>query len=82
MAPTETPDPELEPSDAARVVRRSGCGVVANPDDPAALVALLRDLSQEPERVARMGERAAAIANEFTLETELQRFVEVMEGAA
>jgi colanic acid biosynthesis glycosyl transferase WcaI len=71
-----------EESDAARVVRRSGCGVVANPDDPAALVALLRDLSQDPERVARMGERAAAIANEFTLEKELHRFVEVMEGAA
>jgi hypothetical protein len=45
-------------------------------------VALLRDLSQHPERVARMSDRAAAIANEFTLETELQRFVEVMEGAA
>ena len=71
-----------EESDAARVVRRSGCGVVANPDDPAALVALLRDLSQDPERVARMSDCAAAIANEFTLDTELQRFVEVMEGAA
>ena len=28
------------------------------------------------------GERAAAIANEFTLEKELQRFLEVMEAAA
>jgi glycosyltransferase involved in cell wall biosynthesis len=71
-----------EESDAARVVRRSGCGVVANPDDPAALVALLRDLSQDPELVARMSDRAVAIAKEFTLEKELQRFVQVMEGAA
>jgi glycosyltransferase involved in cell wall biosynthesis len=70
-----------EESDAARVVRRSGCGVVANPDDPAALVVLLQDLSQDPERVARMSDRAAAIANEFAREGELQRFVQVMEAA-
>jgi glycosyltransferase involved in cell wall biosynthesis len=70
-----------EESDAARVVRRSGCGAVANPDDPAALVTLLRDLAQDPERVARMRDRAVAIANEFTLEKELQRFVQVLEGA-
>jgi len=71
-----------EESDAARVVRRSGCGVVANPDDLAAFVALLRELSQDPERVARMSDRAVAIANEFTLEKELQRFVQVMEDVA
>jgi hypothetical protein len=56
--------------------------VVANPDDPAALVTVLRDLSRDPGRVVRMSDRAAAIAGEFTLETELQRFVAVMEDAA
>lgn len=71
-----------EESDAARIVRRSGCGVVANPDDPAAFVALLRELSHDPERVARMSDRAVAIANEFTLEKELQRFVQLMEDVA
>lgn len=70
-----------EDSDAARVVRRSGCGVVANPDDPAAFVAVLRELAQDPEQVVKMGERAAAVANEFALDKELQRFVEVMEEA-
>jgi colanic acid biosynthesis glycosyl transferase WcaI len=69
-------------SDAARVVRRTGCGVVANPDDPAALVTLLRELSQDPERVGRMSVRAAAVANEFALHKELRRFVQVMEEAA
>lgn len=71
-----------EESDAARVVRRSGCGVVANPDDPVAFVVLLRELSQDPERIVRMSERAAAIANEFALEKELRRFVQVMEDVA
>jgi putative colanic acid biosynthesis glycosyltransferase WcaI len=70
-----------EESDAARIVRRSGCGVVANPDDPAALVVLLRELAQDPDRVARMSDRAAATAQEFTLEKELQHFVQVMEAA-
>jgi len=69
-------------SDAARVVRRSGCGVVANPDDPVALLALLRELSQDPERLERMSGRAAAVANEFALHKGLKRFVQVMEDAA
>jgi glycosyltransferase involved in cell wall biosynthesis len=71
-----------EECDAARLVRRSGCGVVVNPDDPAALVSVLRELSQDPERVARMADRAAAVSGEFNLETELQRFVAVIEDAA
>jgi len=69
-------------SDAARIVRRTGCGVVTNPDDPAALVAVLRDLSQSPRRIAEMGERAVAAANEFALDNELRRFVKIMESAA
>ena len=69
-------------SDAARVVRRSGCGVVANPDDPVALLALLRELSQDPERLERMSGRATAVANEFALHKGLKRFVQVMEDAA
>ena len=71
-----------EESDAARIVQRSGCGVVANPDDPTAFVALLRELSQDPERIKRMSECAAAVANEFAIHKELRRFVQVMEDAA
>jgi colanic acid biosynthesis glycosyl transferase WcaI len=71
-----------EDCDAARIVRRTGCGVVANPDDPAALVTLLHELSQDSGRVAQMSARAAATAREFAMEKELQHFVEVMEGAA
>jgi glycosyltransferase involved in cell wall biosynthesis len=69
-----------EESDVARVIRRSGCGVVANPDDPVSLAAILRELARDPERVARMSIRAAAIAPEFSLQKELQRFLETMEG--
>ncbi len=71
-----------ENSDAARIVRRSGCGVVVDPDDPAALVDLLRDLARDPERMAEMSRRAKAAAAEFELEKELHRFVRVMEEVA
>lgn len=70
-----------EESDAARVIRRSGCGVVANPDDPASVAALVEELARDPERVASMSRRAAEIAPEFSVQKELQRFVEVMEEA-
>ena len=71
-----------EESDVARIIRRSGCGVIANPDDPASVVSLVRELSQDPQRVAAMSDRAAAAATEFSLEKELRRFVQVMEDAA
>jgi len=70
-----------EESDVARVIRRSGCGVVANPDDPGSLVAAVQTLAHDPERVARMSACAMAIAPEFSLPSELQRFVETMEEA-
>ncbi len=70
-----------EESDVARVIRRTGCGVVANPDDPASVAAVVQELARDPERVARMSRRAAEIAPEFSLPKELQRFVEVMEDA-
>jgi len=65
-----------EKSDVARVIRRSGCGVVANPDDPASLTALVAELARDPGRVAAMSARALAIAPEFAMEKELGRFVE------
>src|SRR5439155_24223680 len=66
-------------SDAARLVRRTGCGVVADPDDPASVAAIVQELARDPERVARMSRRAREVAPEFALEKELQRFREVIE---
>jgi len=68
-----------EESDAARLVRRTGCGVVADPDDPASVAAIVQELARDPERVARMSQRAREVAPEFALEKELQRFREVIE---
>jgi len=64
-----------EDSDVARIIRRSGCGVIANPDDPAALIRTIKQLARDPERVEQMGECARAIAPEFAFDKELGRFV-------
>ena len=71
-----------EGCDAARLVRQNDCGMVASPDDPTSLVAVIRELSRDPGRVAQMGARAAAVAREFALEKQMERFVEVMESTA
>jgi len=68
-----------EESDVARVIRRSGCGIVANPDDPASLAATVEELARDPERVAAMSRCAAAVATEFSGEHELSGFVEAVE---
>lgn len=69
-----------EESDAARVVRRVGCGVVVDPDDPTALAAAVRKLTHDRERLARMGERALQAAVDYEREKELQHFRQVVEG--
>jgi len=68
-----------EESDAARIIRRGGCGVIADPDDPTSVVSLVRELSHNPQQVAAMGNRARETATEFSLEKELRRFVHVVE---
>jgi colanic acid biosynthesis glycosyl transferase WcaI len=70
-----------EESDAARVIRRTGCGVVADPDDPASLALAVQGLSRDRECLARMGERAREAAPNFSMERELARFVRVIEDA-
>jgi glycosyltransferase involved in cell wall biosynthesis len=71
-----------EGSDAARVVRRLGCGVVIDPDDPAALAAIVRELANDRPRLAQMGDRALQAAGDFARDKELQLFRKVIEGAA
>jgi putative colanic acid biosynthesis glycosyltransferase WcaI len=71
-----------EESDAARVVRRMGCGEVADPDDPASFAALVQELARDRERLARMGECALQAAESFARDKELQLFRRIIEEAA
>ena len=69
-------------SDAARIVSESGCGVSADPDDPAAIAAAILELRDDPNRLAQMGVRAKETAAKYARVDELERFVEVIEEAA
>ncbi len=71
-----------EASDAARIVRRLGCGVVVDPDDSAALAAVVKELAHDRERLAQMAERALQAAGEFARDKELQLFCRAVEDAA
>ncbi len=71
-----------EGSDAARVVRRLDCGVVVDPDDPAAVAAIVQELARDRNRLAQMGERAFQAAGEFERGKELQHFCGVIDGVA
>ncbi len=69
-------------SDAARIVCESGCGIVVDPDDPEAVARAIRELSNDPMRLAEMGRRARGAASKYARVTELQKFAGIIEEAA
>jgi glycosyltransferase involved in cell wall biosynthesis len=68
-------------SDAARIVTNAGCGLTADPDDPVAVAAAIRQLRQDPGRLAEMGRCARETAKTYAKVDELNRFAAVMEEA-
>jgi putative colanic acid biosynthesis glycosyltransferase WcaI len=66
-------------SDAARIVSESGCGLWADPDDPAEIAAAIRALRDDPNRLTQMGIRARETAAKYARVDELERFVAVIE---
>ena len=64
-----------EASDVARIVTRYGCGVVADPDKPAAVAAAVRGLAQDRVQLQQMAQRARAIAPEYERGKQLDRLV-------
>lgn len=69
-------------SDIARIIERTGCGIVVDPEDASAVARILRDLADHRERVEQMAQRARAIAPEFDMERQLERFVCLIEQIA
>jgi putative colanic acid biosynthesis glycosyltransferase WcaI len=68
--------------DASRIVRESGCGMAADPDDPSAVAAAIRTMTADPAELTNMGHRAREIAQRYVRVDELARFVGVVEDAA
>jgi glycosyltransferase involved in cell wall biosynthesis len=67
--------------DAARIVTSEGCGLAADPDDPAAVAAAIRELRRDPVRLAEMGRRAQETSTKYARVIELQRLMEIIEDA-
>lgn len=68
--------------DAARIVCEAGCGMAADPDDPATVAAAIRALCSDPARLLEMGRRSRETAEKYARVNELARFVGIMEEAA
>jgi colanic acid biosynthesis glycosyl transferase WcaI len=66
-------------SDAGRIVTASGCGVCVDPDDPNAVAAAIRELREDPTRLAEMGRRARETAKTYARVNELNRFAAVID---
>jgi colanic acid biosynthesis glycosyl transferase WcaI len=69
-------------SDTARTVVEAGCGLAADPDDPAAVAAAIRQLRSDPAKLAEMGRRAREISGRYARVNELRHFVEVVDEVA
>ena len=55
--------------------------VVADPDDPASIVAAIREMRANPEKLREMGRKAREKAREFDREEQLRLLLEIVEGA-
>jgi glycosyltransferase involved in cell wall biosynthesis len=68
-----------EECDVVRIIRRSGCGLAANPDDPASVVEAIRGVLHDAEHIRNMGLRAREIAFSYDRVKQLKIFTETLE---
>ena len=66
-------------SEVARIVARHECGLIANPDDPAAVAAAIREARNDPAQLIAMGQRAREVAREFEVTGQLRLFRQLVE---
>jgi glycosyltransferase involved in cell wall biosynthesis len=70
-----------EECDVVRIIRRTGCGLAANPDDPNTVVEALRGVLHDSEQLRNMGLRAREIAISYDRVKQLKIFTETIEEA-
>jgi glycosyltransferase involved in cell wall biosynthesis len=66
-------------SDVARIIRRSGSGIAANPDDPNSIAEGIRGVLHDAEQLENMGRRAREISFSYDRVTQLKIFTETIE---
>ena len=68
-----------EESDVVRIVRRTGCGIAADPDDPNSVAESIRSVLHNPEQLQTMGRRARESAFAYDRVKQLRIFCETIE---
>ena len=70
-----------EETDVVRIIRRTGCGVAADPDDPASVAEAIRSVLHDPEQLQIMARRAREISFSYDRVKQLKIFSETIEAA-
>jgi glycosyltransferase involved in cell wall biosynthesis len=68
-------------TEVARFAERDGCGLAADPDDPASVAAAVRTVLQAPDRLAGMGRKSRELAEAYDRTKQLRTFVQAIEEA-
>lgn len=68
-----------EGCEAARLVRRHGCGLVADPEDPTAVAGAIAWARNHPAEMAEMGRRARHAAGRYDRRAAMQALVAIVE---
>jgi glycosyltransferase involved in cell wall biosynthesis len=71
-----------EGSDLVRIIRRSRCGLAADPDDPASVADAIRGVLHDSEQLQEMGRRAREISGSYDRVKQLKIFSAAVEAAA
>ena len=71
-----------ETCDAARIVKRTGCGFVVDPDDPNGLAQAVQQLAGDTNRLKAMGQAARKASKEYDRKSDLERFVDYIDAVA
>ena len=67
-------------TDVAALAVQRGFGVAANPDDPEEVIAGIRAMAFDRNKLKRMGEAAKAAAPDYDKVKEMQKFVTILDG--
>lgn len=68
-----------EECDVVRIIRKTGCGLAADPDDPGAVAEAIRGVLHNSEHVRNMGLRAREIAFSYDRVKQLKIFTDTIE---
>jgi colanic acid biosynthesis glycosyl transferase WcaI len=71
-----------EESDVVRIIRSSGCGLAANPDDPESVAGALKGVLHDSQQIQNMGRRAREIAFSYDRVNQLKIFTKALEEVA